>query len=446
MAKDPKESSDVWDIPKKCTKQKKSSLQKQPGESTQLDIVEDGDLCLMIQAPSEKEEWTYRVSSQTLIKNSAYFKALLQAGRYSEGIAFEVEKRKILEAHNNDLHCLPHSSLPVISISDFGAIPRDASLKEAFEVMLHILHGTHQFKQPIRLQFIAILAIIADRFDVAQPLGEYFRHQELFIDSMRRPYSKIFSRTNNLSIDETEEVLRQMLLIALFFGVAEAITHCSSRLIISGSKVWTSIDPVVTSPGAWWWDLPHGLEEELLARRNAILATLASLQQHFIAQYSNPRILQCKLGYDTSPACDTYQLGAMIRFFTRCGTLKVGSTFYQSDADLDPTPYAGNLFNLYQNLKACPSPQIDSNHKHCGLRSRFIPALEHIFYYLGDKIEVCGDCWVNGTRTFSWSQNPARGKWKYNENVKNRQKYLQRNHGPAREMFTADTWDWTPNP
>ena len=438
-----KNSVDAWDISKKRTKEKQGLSPKKSNESIQLDIVVDGDICLNVEAPSGKEVWRYRVSSQILITKSPYFKALLQTGRYSEGIAFDAERQKLLAIHNNDLKNVPLASLPIIRIADFGAIPNDASPEVAFETMLQILHSTHHFKQPIRVPLIAILAVIADRFDVSEPLGEYLKSQELFMVGLQRPYNKMWSKSNNWTKDKTEEFLRQILFISLTFGIADIITHCSSSLLICGYRMCNTLYTPVTNAEAMWWSLPNGLEEELIAKRNSILATLASLQQHFITLYSNSKTLQCTLGYDTSPACDSFQLGEMIRFFCRCGTLKLSNTFYQPDTDLDLTLYPGNLFDLYEILKSCPSPQIDSNHKRCGLRPRFIPALEHIFYCLGDKVEVCGDCWIKGKKRYAWSQNPCGGKWKFNEKVKTGKMDVRRSHGPAREMFTAEQWDWT---
>ena len=446
-ASKPKERGDLLDISEKRTKQEQAKAAIQVDVNTQLNIVKNGDLCLKIEDPREKVTWRYRVSSQTLSQKSPYFRVLLQAGHFSEGVAFQAERQKLLEEHYDDLTDLPITSLPVIRVADFGAIPIDISPSEAFEVMLHILHDSHRYSQPMRMSIIAVLAIIADRFEISRELGQYLKRQRLFVASMRRRHDKILSKPDGLNGETAEESLRQLLLVSLVFGIADTVTHCSSHLLISGSKIWDSFDPAVPSPNAMWWDLPHGLEEELLVRRTAILATLASLQQHFITLYSSPKTPQCTLGYDTSPACDSFQLGEMIRFFSRCKTLQLSSAFYQPDADLDhePRQYTGNLLDLYNTLKSCPSPQIDSNHKHCGLRSRFVPALEHIFYGLADTIEVCGECWIKGNREHeAWTKSPAGGVWKFNEKAKAAKKDPRSSHAAARAMFTAERWDWTP--
>ena len=56
--------------------------------------------------------------------------------------------------------------------------------------------------------------------------------------------------------------------------------------------------------------------EELLCRREYLLETIGSVQNYFVNLYTfQPN--QCRLGYDTSPACNSFQLGEMIRFFAR---------------------------------------------------------------------------------------------------------------------------------
>ena len=436
------------------------------GGSTQLDIAKDGDLCLRIEDPDLKADWSYRVSSQVLINSSSYFAALLQAERYSEGIVFREERSKLFEQYGI-FDYVPFASLPVTQILTLGPVSKDAYAKDAVQTMLQILHEPQQPRQPMPVSLVANLAVIADRFGVSQTLRQCLRAEDLFPMGIWRPHKKNWRTLNGWSDGKTEEFLRQILLISSIFSIPDGITLCS-RLITNGSRMWSSSSAATLLPSsstAMWWDLPPPLEEELLVRRTSILATLASLQQHFISLYSNPKTPQCTLGYDTSPACDSFQLGEMIRFFTCCGTLKLSSTFYQPlpdamglDEDALPQFYEGNLLDLFETLKACPSPQIDGNHKHCGLRSRFIPALQHVFFALGEKVEICGHCWVDNANghgqqrreDIAWSRNPAGGEWKFDERAKGGAAAGMRGdlrgcYGPAREMFTVAAWNWTPN-
>ena len=417
-----------------------------PDKGRCIEVVPTGDAQLHLQLAHRGLDIRYRVWSGALSRASAYFKSLLYDGKFAESIVFQQERRQLLEAHS-DLKHVRADLLPTIRITDLGSVPKDIPLDLPFAVVLRILHGTHDQNQFLSTEQLATVAIVADRFELTEYLGSYFRRGDF---SGKRAFGRSLTTSASSSPIRQEETVRQILLIATIFGLPDPLTQFSSRLIMNGSRIWSVYDPDPSGDSAMWWDLPHSLEEELSTRRNLILATLASLQQHFIALYSNPKTLQCTLGYDTSPACDSFQLGEMIRFFSRCGTLTLSSTFYHphdhDDSDLDtPASYKGNLMTLYDILKACPSRQIDNNHKHCGLRTRFIPALEHIFHKLAEKIEVCGVCWVEGKREeISWRKNPAGGEWCFDEDVRGKMGVVDGMYEKSWRMFTAERWDWTP--
>ena len=180
--------------------------------------------------------------------------------------------------------------------------------------------------------------------------------------------------------------------------------------------------------------------EELACRRDYVLDTLSSIQSHFINLYIS-RQPQCRLGYNSSLQCDSYQLGEMIRFFSRKGTIRIESAFDPAPGEVEPC--SGNLNDIIATLKECPSYQIDSNHMHCGLRTRLMSILEGprplrpLF-----QVGICLSCWKDDKSKESWLEYPAGGTW-----VNNGQRFCGRgcrDHQDTKAMYTAVTRDWTP--
>ena len=150
---------------------------------------------------------------------------------------------------------------------------------------------------------------------------------------------------------------------------------------------------------------------------------------------------QCRLGYSSSPQCDSYQLGEMIRFFSRKGTVRIESAF--DPAPEEPEPYRGSLDDIVAKLKQCPTYQIDNNHTHCGLRTRLMPILDGArsprpLFQTG----ICLECWKEDKTKESWFENPTKGTW-VNAGERFSGKGC-RDHGDTKAMYTAATRDWTP--
>ena len=135
-----------------------------------------------------------------------------------------------------------------------------------------------------------------------------------------------------------------------------------------------------------------------------MLRTVASLQTHFIDLYTS-RTRQCALGYDSSGACDSFQLGEMIKFLSKKGLLFLIPFQSASPDEPDytwPEAYSGDIENLIGLLRQCPPYQIDQNHHHCGLRGRVLPAL--------DYIKDCLDTGV-GINPMRWKTDRAAQTW-----------------------------------
>jgi hypothetical protein len=176
-----------------------------------------------------------------------------------------------------------------------------------------------------------------------------------------------------------------------------------------------------------------------------VLSTLASLQSHFLALYTS-REQQCKLFYDSSAACDSYQLGEMIKFFTYKRLLVLTPAL--SPYDNYPEPYRGDIENLITVLRQCPSYQIDKNHTHCGLRTRIMPALDYIQTMLTSNIGIDRRGWKNDRPGTSWAMVEGREPFRFTRSITSDQRmkiegYLMAEKH-AKALFTAGQWDWTP--
>ena len=168
-----------------------------------------------------------------------------------------------------------------------------------------------------------------------------------------------------------------------------------------------------------------------------MIRTISSLQSHFLKLYTS-RQRQCKLGYDSSEQCDSFQLGEMIRYFTRKGTLSLQSVMTDS---ADQRPYTGNTEQLLTTLQQCPTYQIDRNHTHCGLRTKLLPLLDHVRPL--SQIGVCLHCWKHARRDDSWLEHQERGVWHFtNQPQLETSRNFCRDHRLFRAMYTAGERDW----
>ena len=184
-------------------------------------------------------------------------------------------------------------------------------------------------------------------------------------------------------------------------------------------------------------------------RRTCILATISSLQDHFLRLYSS-KARQCKLGYDSSAQCDSFQLGEMVKFFVKRGTLDLQSRMFESR---DCHVYKGSINELLASLAECPEYQIDAFHKHCGLRSRLRPAIEFLRSNCGNQ-GICMTCWRADRRQYSWSEHPTTEEWLFASEVKVgfatlAAAFLPHSaysnfHSPYRILFTSPRRDWAP--
>lgn len=368
-----------------------------PDEDELLLVAPSGDLILDVSQEEGSQQYSYRVDSKILQQNSRYFENLL-SDRFSEGQKLAAALKDLKLAGHASLEDAPIESLPRISIVNAGriAISKASSIRNLVADFLRAIHGLDLAVSNPPVANIANLAVVADRFDAADCMARYVQKKKF----LQLTEAKSKGRASPVL---TEERVRQKLLIGLLLDHPSWVTRYSKYLIIRDSSQWQP-DVVEDHTKALWWDIPNGLEDEMIQRREYTLETINSLQAHFLRLYTSGD-RQCKLGYDTSLQCDSFQLGEMIRFFTKIDTLRMQGKIYDNT---EPTYYQGDTERLLSTLRQTSSYQVDSNHAHCGLRVRIMPLLDllqdHLSLSTGNSdIGICGDCWAGHRSEYAWS-------------------------------------------
>ena len=179
-------------------------------------------------------------------------------------------------------------------------------------------------------------------------------------------------------------------------------------------------------------------------RRSCVLETIASLQDFFLDRFLSGK-RQCKLGYDSSAQCDSFQLGEMVRFFHRKDVMSVQSSISGQDWK---SSFGGNLLALLKTLRQCTSYQIDPNHAHCGMRTHIVPRIEYLETWVSDPMHlgVCIQCWQTEKRAYSWLDNPSKGVWRWCQRsfLNSSTPFCDRQHKPMKDVFTSAQRDWSP--
>lgn len=111
---------------------------------------------------------------------------------------------------------------------------------------------------------------------------------------------------------------------------------------------------------------------------------------------------QCKLGYDSSAACDSFQLGEMVKFFTAKSLLFLVN-FSPSSQDSVKEFAAVDVSSILAALRQSPHYQIDKNHTNCGLRSKITPILEYVQVMLSSN--------AVGVNLQAWKKEPKAATW-----------------------------------
>ena len=423
-----------------------------PDEDDAITVASSGDLILDVSQEENGEQFSYRVETLMLQQNSRYFENLL-SDRFNEGIQLSAALDALKLKGYSNIAEAPAAELPHISIINVGriAISKSSALQALLVDFLCAIHGLELAVPHPPVANLANLAVVADRFDAVACLSTYVRRKKFLhiIDAKSR------GKPNPIL---TEDRVRQKLLVGILFDHPPWVTKYSKHLIMRDSIQWkpgTELDHTK----ALWWDIPNAVEDEMIQRREYILETINSLQAHFLKLYTSGE-RQCKLGYDTSLACDSFQLGEMVRFFHKIDTVRLQGKIYDN---VEPTYYLGDIDRLLVSLRQCSNYQIDSNHAHCGLRSRLLPLLDLVQNQLSLDtgsldIGICSECWANHRAEYAWSLAKRPVLWAHPRSLTGNRtlaggllrKSHQRSsssclskHVAVRELFMAVERDWT---
>ncbi|KAI9672070.1 MAG: hypothetical protein M1831_001883 [Alyxoria varia] len=367
-----------------------------PNEAEDGTILIDpnGSVCLEIHTTEDKDKEVilFRVNAATLANKSAHFKRLLEDSRFREGAEI-ASKHAELQSKYGSPSDAPINELPRVKIIDIGSVSVRNSCRSLLVDFLTMLHDYKSVvTRELPLANLANLGVVADRFDALTPIGEIFRS--------KGQISK--QRLERMCGEEND--YRQGLLVGVLFNDSHWVYEYSTRLILMGSEAWRSED---SRNYGMWWDLPHGIEEELESRRRYILNTISCLIGDVIENTNAPG-RRC-----TQEQCEYFQLGKFIDHLQRHGLLNVRQAFLGLDAGVLAGSEAHSwqdwdIKNLIQTLCDFQQHQIDESHKLCGPRSYLQQCLEYISYHLTPHgIGICIDCWnaqPHPSRLPKWSE------------------------------------------
>ncbi|KAE8387297.1 hypothetical protein BDV23DRAFT_129103 [Aspergillus alliaceus] len=389
-------------------------------------LVEYTPLEGSISVSPESASHRWQVLSDDLIRNSPYFRALLDPNKFSEGRNLILQKArwnqggKALSDDASIQSTLPTVRLPV------DHLPPKIGV-DAIELFLRVLSfNSFDDQEKIKLDgelktqptsLVARLVALADAFNSPDIIREALKRTGYAFGKGRVPMVKFDVSILRLN----EDRIRQTIFIARFLNECTILQVWTHALILLGSKFWVNGVEPPTSASVRWRYFPDGLEEELYYRRQCVLNTITDLQAYFLRAFGaleeperlklptasvagttvQSRQYQCRCGFGNSSACDAFHLGQMTRFFTlRTKTIFLGSTLIDPDFSLDsedeeterPQPGGppSDISTIISSLKQCPDYQIDTNHNGCGVRRRFLPPLDCIERFVGDSRGLLG--------------------------------------------------------
>ncbi|KAK4173267.1 hypothetical protein QBC36DRAFT_245815 [Triangularia setosa] len=450
------------------------------GDLAVVNIAPEGDLVLRVTFNTSKEtlkaakkareppaalkstvKQGYRVQIFVLKDNSGYFSRLLGDTRFAEAKAVENALQKLslsnIKPSEADL-----SELPVVEISEDDEASRTTNLNTAFGDLMRILHRVPIATKPITVRYLAVIAVLADRFNCTPLVSKWlnaikFKFPPTILQNQ--------NRTGPALSKSSEELLRQKILVSWLLDRPLVFQSSTRELILYGSRRWCTLfdEEDEQSDHAYhsaaWWDLPSGLEQELQLRRDRLLNAISSIPSHFLSLYTSPTASrpQCKLGYTSSPSCDSFQLGEAIKFLINrnlfCFVDFAPQSYDIFHASGPPNDYImSDVSYIIKLLKQCPAYQIDKDHHHCGLRGRMGRILEFIEARLVTGVGVSRRDWEKDRSEATWEgkhgvEDGERKAFKYTGSVSSDARLRYGDAFAAekltREVFTADEWDWT---
>ncbi|PNP47732.1 hypothetical protein TGAM01_v202985 [Trichoderma gamsii] len=390
----------------------------------------------------------FRVSQAALKKHSQYFANLLSNPKFSEASAID-EAHKKLEKLKIEPGKADAADLPWIRITDDDEATKAAGREHVFEDMLKIIHQKPLKAPRVALSEVATMAILADRFDCLTVVARSLNGIRWPVTN-NRPFADDSGRNT-----DAEQMLREKILVSWLLSNGMKLHQAARELVVRGSRLWSDYSEEREELTAAWWHLPEGIEEELKYRRECVLNTIASVQRHFLDLYCSKE-RQCKLGYDSSGACDSFQLGQMLKFLVSKNLLFLVD-YTSPSLEAVPDGAMINIDDLLNTLKQCPNYQIDKHHTNCGLKIRMDPIIDYIRTMLSASgTSIAHADWKKRRSEVSWTQLRDRRLREDEEEVKfvftravasdQRLRYEAAMYTDrlSKGLFTASSWDWTP--
>lgn len=411
----------------------------------------------------------YRVSQAALKKHSQYFANLLSNPKFSEASAID-EAHKKLAALKIEPGKADAADLPWIRITDDDEATKAAGREHLFEDMLKIIHQKPLKAPRVALSEVTTMAILADRFDCLTAVSRSLNGLR-WPTTNNRPFADDSGRNT-----DAEQMLREKILVSWLLSNGMKLHQAARELVVRGSRLWSDYSEEREELTAAWWHLPEGIEgklphpdmymhrlnqivnectEELKYRRECVLNTIASVQRHFMDLYCSKE-RQCKLGYDSSGACDSFQLGQMLKFLVSKNLLFLVD-YTSPSLEAVPDGAMINIDDLLNTLKQCPNYQIDKHHTNCGLKIRMDPIIDYIRTMLSASgTSIAHADWKKRRSEVSWTQLRDR-RLREDEEETNfvftravasdqrlRYEAAMYTDRLSKGLFTASSWDWTP--
>jgi hypothetical protein len=230
-------------------------------------IAQSGDLILDVAQDEDGQRYSYRVDSKVLQEKSRYFENLL-SDRFREGQQLSAALEALRLSGCSDIAEVSPELLPHISIVNVGriAISKISALQNLLADFLRAIHGLDLAVPVPPVANLANLAVVADRFDAVACLSKYVQRKRYFqvldAKSKGKPNPTL-----------TEERVRQKLFVGLLFDHPPWVTKYSKHLLMRDSAQWRpGVEEDYTK--ALWWDIPNGVEDEMIQRREYILEAI----------------------------------------------------------------------------------------------------------------------------------------------------------------------------
>lgn len=143
-----------------CERQSRPSSEELIFPAIVINIDPSGELLLQ-KKHDDQSIRLYQVSLISLRCTSAYFNALLDPDKFSEGAAIRTKLAELRKLHAH-VTSAPVFDLPRVTVLDIGQVPQGKLSEAAFKQFLSILHTPKSSSPAPRTHFIYTLALLAD--------------------------------------------------------------------------------------------------------------------------------------------------------------------------------------------------------------------------------------------------------------------------------------------